>query len=91
LIIETCRNCGKVFNIISTPPQVENVCDVCGGELYQRDDDTEEAIKRRLEIFYTDTQEVIELFRNKGLLLEIDAETAPEVVFKSVLAALDLK
>jgi adenylate kinase len=87
----TCRSCRRVFNINTAPPKVKDICDVCGGELYQREDDTEEAIRRRLEIYYSDTQEVVEFFRNKGILLEIDAEPAPDAVFESVLAALNLK
>lgn len=84
----TCRKCGKVFNLITVPPKKEGVCDECGGELYQRDDDTKEAINTRLSIFYHDTQEVLQIFKKRGILIEIDGEPAPEVVFQSVMSAL---
>ncbi len=85
----TCRNCNKVYNIITAPPKVENVCDVCGGELYQRKDDTEEAIRRRLAIFNSDTQEVLDHFRKQGKLIEIDGEPMPDEVFESVKKAVE--
>lgn len=86
----TCDDCGAIFNIISIPPKVENVCDVCGGPLVQRDDDTEDAVKRRLEIFNTETMEVINHFRNQGKLLEIDGEGSPEEVFQLTVEALKM-
>lgn len=84
----TCKKCGKIFNVNSIPPKVSGVCDICGGELYQREDDTAEAIKRRLNIYYTDTQKVIESFKQKGLLVEIDGSGTPDEVLNLVLAAL---
>jgi adenylate kinase len=87
----TCKKCGRIFNINTVPSKVAGICDVCGGELYQREDDTEESIRRRLNIYYSDTQEVIESLRQKGILVEIDAEPAPEIVFNRVLASLNLK
>ena len=85
----TCRKCGKVFNIVTVPPKVEGKCDECGGDLYQREDDTESAIKKRLEIYSTETREVVNHFRDKGILLNVDAEPAPEEVFASVVSALN--
>jgi adenylate kinase len=87
----TCKKCGKIFNVNTVPPKVSGICDFCGGELYQREDDTEESIKRRLNIYYTDTQEVINTFKQKGLLLEIDGSGTPEEVLQLVLDALNLK
>ena len=86
----TCRKCGKIYNVVTAPPRVADVCDVCGGELYQREDDTEEGIRKRLAVFYSDTQEVLEGFRAKGILIEIDAEPSPDSVFESVLKALEV-
>jgi adenylate kinase len=79
----TCRNCGRVYNIVTVPPVTEGQCDVCGGELYQRSDDTEEAIKKRLEVYATETRQVLEKYRADGKLIEVDAEPAPEKVFQS--------
>lgn len=84
----TCDDCGAVFNIVSVPPKIEGICDECGGRLIQREDDTEEAVRRRLEIFNTETSEVIEHFRNEGKLVEIDGEGTPEEVFNLSLEAL---
>ena len=84
----TCSNCGAIFNIISVPPKTEGICDNCGGTLVQREDDNEDAVKRRLEIFNTETMEVINYFRDTGKLVEIDGEGSPEEVFSLVLAAL---
>ncbi len=84
----TCDDCGSVFNIVSVPPKIDGVCDECGGKLYQREDDTEEAVKRRLEIFNTETSEVIDHFKNEGKLVEIDGEGSPEEVFNLALEAL---
>ena len=84
----TCSDCGAIFNVISVPPKLEGVCDICGGKLLQREDDNEDAVKRRLEIFNTETMEVIDYFRETGKLVEIDGEGSPEEVFSLVLEAL---
>src|SRR3989344_434880 len=84
-----CENCGRIYNIETIPPKTEGVCNVCGGRLMQREDDTPEAIIKRLEIFNEETMPVIDYFREKGVLLEINAETAPKEVFENVLRALN--
>ena len=86
----TCEKCNRVFNIETVPPKVEGTCDVCGGRLLQRDDDTPEAILKRLDIFNTETLPVVNYFREKGVLLEINAETPPKNVFEDVLKALNI-
>jgi adenylate kinase len=63
----TCRSCGKSYHIIFNPPQMENVCDTCGGELYQRDDDKEEPILNRLKVYENQTFPLIEYYDAKGL------------------------
>lgn len=80
----TCESCGAVYNVVSKPPKVEGVCDKCGGALKQRDDDKEEAILKRLEIFANETSEQIEKFRTRGILIEIDGSGSPEEVFEEV-------
>lgn len=87
----TCVSCGDIYNIVTVPPKVENVCDKCGGKLVQRDDDREEAIKVRLNIFKTDTIPVIHHFKKQGILLEINAEASPKEVFAHTLKALNIK
>lgn len=86
----TCKKCGKIFNLNTVKPKVFGLCDLCGGELMQREDDTESAIRRRLDIFSTQTMEVINYFRGLGILVEIDAEPLPPIVFQAVLDALNL-
>ena len=80
----TCETCGAVYNVISNPPKTEGTCDKCGGVLKQRDDDKEEAIIRRLEIFNNETMESIEKFRSEGILIEIDGSGSPEEVFELI-------
>ncbi|HEX9261557.1 MAG TPA: nucleoside monophosphate kinase, partial [Candidatus Bathyarchaeia archaeon] len=62
-----CRNCGAVYNIRFLKPKTEGVCDKCGGPLYQRPDDTEEVIKRRIQIYEEQTQPILKLFRRKRI------------------------
>ncbi len=70
----TCANCGEIYNVKSKPPKVEGVCDVCGShEIVQRDDETEEAIENRLEVYNEQTAPVIEFYRNEGLLVSVTA------------------
>ncbi|KKS30139.1 MAG: Adenylate kinase [candidate division WWE3 bacterium GW2011_GWE2_43_18] len=80
----TCETCGAVYNVVSNPSKVEGVCDKCGGALRQRDDDKEEAILKRLEIFTNETSEQIQKFRSEGVLVEIDGSGTPEEVFEEV-------
>ncbi|GIW69555.1 MAG: adenylate kinase [Patescibacteria group bacterium] len=80
----TCESCGAVYNIVSKPPKVEGVCDRCGGVLKQREDDTEEAVKRRLEIYNNETVKTIDRFRSEGKLIEVDGEGTAEEVFEDI-------
>ncbi|EKD95728.1 MAG: hypothetical protein ACD_24C00364G0002 [uncultured bacterium] len=86
----TCENCGRIYNIETVRPRTEGICNVCGGRLLRRKDDEPEAIIKRLEIFNEETTPVIDFFRKKGVLLEINAETAPKEVFENVLRALKI-
>lgn len=67
----TCGNCGEIYNVKSKPPKVEGVCDVCGGAVVQRDDETEEAILNRLEVYNEQTAPLVEFYRNEGLLVSV--------------------
>ncbi len=83
----TCRQCGRMYHILFNPPQVEGVCDVCGGELYQRADDAEETQQRRIAVYFEQTAPLIETYRERGLLVEIDGEQSIDAVFQDLLAA----
>lgn len=83
----TCRNCGSTFHEKFAPPRVQGVCDVCGGALYQREDDSRETALKRLSVF-EQTKPVIEYYREHGLLQEINGEQPVEEVTRSLLACL---
>ena len=68
-----CRKCGFNFHTIFNKPKKEGVCDHCGGEVYIRDDDKPEAVQKRLEVYRAQTAPLIDYYRGKGLLLDIDA------------------
>ena len=64
----TCKNCGAIFHIQYQPPQERNICDKCSGNLYQREDDTEETVKRRLNTYENETEPLIEYYVNLNIL-----------------------
>ncbi|MFF8842397.1 adenylate kinase [Streptomyces sp. NPDC015127] len=69
-----CRNnSAHVFHVTYTPPKAEGVCDECGGELYQRDDDSEETVRKRLEVYHTQTEPIIDYYKAQGLVVTISA------------------
>ena len=68
-----CRGCGAVYHITNIPPKVEGVCDSCGGELYQRDDDKRETVLNRLEVYNNQTASLIEYYQSKNVLQKVDA------------------
>ena len=85
----TCKNCGATFHVEFNPPKVEGVCDKCGGELYQRKDDTEESLKVRLEEYSSQTAPVLDYYDEKGIVEHIDAGQSIDKVWADVLAALE--
>ncbi|MCS7298972.1 MAG: adenylate kinase [Spirochaetia bacterium] len=68
----SCTNCSAIYNIYYSPPKIEGVCDKCGSNLIQRNDDKEEVVRRRLEIFKNETMPVVEYYQNKRILLKVD-------------------
>jgi adenylate kinase len=83
----SCRACGAVYHIVFNPPKVENKCDKCGGELYQRHDDTEDVIKVRYEVYKKQTMPLIDYYSKSGKLANIDGTKAVAEVFKEVCNA----
>ncbi|MEZ0346155.1 MAG: nucleoside monophosphate kinase, partial [Infirmifilum sp.] len=83
-----CRRCGAIFHVKYMPPKVPGVCDKCGGELYQREDDRPEVVKKRLEVFREQFAPLLEYYRRKGLLVEVDASEQAEVVVPRVFSLL---
>jgi adenylate kinase len=69
----TCTNCGEIYNVKSKPPAIEGVCDVCGSEIVQRDDETEAAIENRLQVYNDQTAPLVGFYRDEGLLVSVTA------------------
>ncbi len=82
----TCTNCGEIYNIKYKKPKVDGVCDVCGGtEIVQRDDETEEAIENRLEVYNEQTAPLVDFYRAEGLLVSVPSSER-EPVMQALLA-----
>lgn len=84
-----CRSCQAPYHEIDSPPKEAGKCDRCGGELYQRDDDNVETVKKRLEVYFAETSPLIDYYRKAGKLLEIDGEGSTEEVNRRIVAALE--
>ena len=69
----TCKKCGAIFHVKNKPPKIKGICDYCGGELYQRTDETTETIKNRLRVYQEKTKPLIDYYRKKRLMANIDA------------------
>lgn len=83
-----CRNCQTPYHEVDNPPKVKGICDRCGGELYQRDDDKPETIKNRLLVYQKETAPLIDYYKKAGKLVEVVSEGGPEAVNKRIIAAL---
>ena len=79
-----CRKCGKPYHIPTMPPKVDGVCDVCGGEVYQRADDNEETVRNRFKVYDEQTSPLIENYKNTGKLAPVDGSTGIENVFGAI-------
>ncbi|MGB2768171.1 MAG: adenylate kinase [Candidatus Zixiibacteriota bacterium] len=86
-----CSACGADFNLYTKPPEKVNTCDLCGGKLFQREDDKEEVITKRLEVYREQTMPIEKYYDGQGKLIRLDAEPEPEVVLKEVLRMLEAK
>jgi adenylate kinase len=82
----TCRSCGAMYHQLFSPPRQEGVCDRCGGELYQRPDDTPETQKHRIEVYFEQTAPLIDYYQEQGLLVEIDGRPGIEEIQAELLA-----
>ena len=85
----TCRNCHATYHQLFAPPRVAGVCDRCGGELYQRPDDTDEAVRVRLTVYRERTAPLVDYYTRHGLLRIIDAAKSREAVTEALLTAVD--
>jgi adenylate kinase len=84
-----CKKCGASYHVLFNPPKAKDLCDVCGGELYQRADDTKEAIENRLAVYKKQTQPVLDYYKKKGILIDIDGDREIEEVKADIVNALN--
>jgi adenylate kinase len=82
-----CRSCGASYHEVFNPPQQAGRCDRCGGELYQRDDDTVETAKRRLQVYFDQTMPIIDFYRREGVLDEVDGAQSIDDVRQAIVNA----
>ena len=75
-----CKSCGANFNVLTKAPKVEGVCDECGGELYQRDDDKQESILHRMDVYREQTEPLIGFYREKGKITDLDASIETDIL-----------
>ncbi|MFP4615871.1 MAG: adenylate kinase [Thiohalorhabdus sp.] len=80
-----CRDCGATYHVRFHPPAKDRVCDECGGELYQREDDKEETVRSRLEVFAERTQPLVDYYRQQGIYHKVDGDREPETVLGDIL------
>lgn len=83
-----CRSCGDTYHVKNKPPKEAGKCDKCGGELYQRSDDTEETVNKRLDVYEAQTQPLLDYYGKQGLVLNINGDQAIDKVLQDTLAAL---
>ena len=83
-----CRECQTPFHVAFSPPKVEGVCDACGGELYQRDDDSEATVRNRLSVYNQQTEPLVAYYDAQGVLIRIDGDQDPEAVYENIREAI---
>ncbi len=86
-----CRNCQTPYHAISSPPKVWGKCDRCGGELYQRADDTPETVKKRLVVYFNETASLIDYYTRAGKLVEVDGEGDMDEVARRIIKSLNME
>ncbi|MBO6148499.1 MAG: adenylate kinase [Lachnospiraceae bacterium] len=84
-----CLKCGATYHVESLPPKTEGICDKCGEKLSIREDDKEETVKKRLEVYHKETEPLINYYEKKGILETVDGMQDAEEVFSSIIAILD--
>lgn len=84
-----CKDCGATYHIKFNPPVKEGICDNCGGKLYQRDDDTQETVEKRIEVYQKQTKPLIDYYTKKGLILNVDGTKKISEIFDEIVEALE--
>jgi len=85
-----CRNCGAVYNLISNSPEIEGKCDICGGELYQRDDDKADVVGNRIKKYNETMKKVIDYYKNISILKVIDGKGSIQEVYSIIMDSLEI-
>ena len=83
-----CKNCGATYHIEFNKPKQEGICDLCQGELFQRSDDTEETVSKRIEVYLNETQPLIDYYTKKDILVTIDGQQDINKVLEDIVSAL---
>jgi adenylate kinase len=84
-----CRGCGRPYNVVTDLPARPDVCDQCGGEVYQRDDDTEDTVRNRLEVYENTTRPLVNYYEGKGVLHTVDGGQDPDAVYRDIRGILE--
>jgi adenylate kinase len=84
-----CRACGAIYHVVNMPPARDGVCDKCGGELYQRDDDQEATILNRLDVYQKSTASLIDYYRARGVLQDVDGGAPREETLAAMIALIN--
>lgn len=84
-----CRACGHTYHLVSSPPKRAGVCDACGGELYQRDDDTEATVRKRLEVYQRQTAPLLDYYRQRNLLATVTGEGSLTAIRDAIRAVVE--
>jgi len=85
----SCKQCNEVYHLIAKPTREEGVCDKCGGELYQRTDDTEAVVRERLRVYKERTLPLAEFYSQRGILVDVDGQGEIDDVYGRILAAIN--
>lgn len=83
-----CRSCGATYHVINMPPEKEGVCDVCGGELYQRSDDTAATVENRIEVYIAQTRPLVDYYEKVGKIAHIDGNKGLDDVLSDIVSVL---
>lgn len=84
----SCKQCNEVYHLVAKPTKVQGVCDKCGGELYQRTDDTETVVRERLRVYTERTLPLVKLYQDRGILINVDGQGEIDTVFDRTLKAI---
>lgn len=83
-----CKSCGATYHVNHLPPKVEGICDIDGGELYQREDDKIETVATRIEVYFKQTEPLIDYYKQKDLILDVDGTRGIKEIFETIVSSL---